>query len=106
MASTRAAARIGETLDSLKARLGEPNVEQPEKGVYGWSAYDDDTVFHIVVRDKVGRSVAEQLKSYGGAPLDHDTVTNFFARQLGHVGFIDRFIDSSSIVFQKVELIT
>ena len=30
LVSDSASARIGETLDSLKARLGEPNVEQIE----------------------------------------------------------------------------
>lgn len=29
---------------------------------------------------------------------------NFFARQLGNVSFLDRFIDSSGIVFQGMEL--
>ena len=104
LVSTSASARIGETLDSLKARLGEPNVEQPDRGVYGWSANEDGTVFHIVIVDDEGRSVAEHLKSYGGATLERDTVTDFFARQLGHIRFIDRFVDSSSIVFQGVEL--
>ncbi len=54
--------------------------------------------------DAEGRSVAEQLRAYNGSPLDEATVTNFFVRQLGHVAFIGRFIDSSSFVFQGVKL--
>lgn len=64
-----ALARIGEDFDTIRSQLGQPNVEQTDKGIYSWALDEEQSLFLTVIFNKAGLSVAEQLRSHEGPSL-------------------------------------
>ena len=42
-------ARIGETYAVIASRLGQPNVEQTDKGIYSWAVNEEQSLFLTVI---------------------------------------------------------
>ena len=79
---------IGESYGTILKRLGPPNVEQHEKGLYAWALDDRANLFRILFFNDGGTCVAEQLRAYGGA-LTLDKAFSLFQYYLGLVVSID-----------------
>ena len=79
-----AQARLGETLDQLKARLGKPEQQDPpRKDVALWLfEVDDGQLIYNVNFDAKGRSIAEGLRPLKRAVFTKDTAQDFIQGQI------------------------
>ena len=77
LGSTTALARVGESYEGIKDRLGKPSIEQTDKRIYGWSLDNRDSHYLIAVFNARGKSVAEQVKSFDGR-LENEQIMKFF----------------------------
>ena len=83
-ALTAAQARLGETLDQLKARLGKPEQQQqPRKDTAVWFfEVEDGQLLYNVTFDAQGRSIAEGLRPVKRAVFTKDIVQDFIQSQI------------------------
>ncbi len=79
-----AQARLGETLDQLKARLGKPEQQaQPRKDTAIWLfEVEDGQLIYNVTLDTHGRSIAEGLRPLKRAAFTKDTAQDFIQAQI------------------------
>jgi len=96
-------ARIGEDFDTIKNRLGQPNVEQTDKCTYSWAIDEEQSLFLTVVFNKAGLSVAEQLRSHEGS-LKEDKALQFFESQLGRAITVQNFTLGGQVQFAGTNL--
>jgi hypothetical protein len=77
-------ARLGETFDQLKARLGKPGQQQqPRKDVAVWLfEVEDGQLLYNVTFDAHGRSIAEGLKPLKRAIFTKDAAQDFIQDQI------------------------
>ena len=91
-------ARIGESYNVIVAKLGQPNVEQTDKGIYSWAVDEKQCLFLAVIFNKDALSVAEQLRSHEG-PLEEDKALQFFKSQLGRTVAAEDFTPDGKVQF-------
>ena len=96
-------ARIGEDFDAITSRLGQPYVEQTDKGIYSWAIDEEQSLFLTVIVNKAGQSVSEQLRSHEG-PLEEDKALQFFESQLGRAVTAEDFRLGGKVQFAGVKL--
>ena len=96
-------ARIGESYNVIAARLGQPNVEQIDKGIYSWAIDEEQSLFLTVIFNKAGLSVAEQLRSHEGS-LKEDKALQFFESQLGRAITVEDFTPGGKVKFAAANL--
>lgn len=83
-AMTVAQARLGETFDQLKTRLGKPEQQQqPRKDVAIWLfEAEDGQLIYTVTFDGQGRSIAEGLRPLKRAIFTSDIAHDFIQSQI------------------------
>ena len=96
-------ARIGESYNVIAARLGQPNVEQTDKGIYSWALDEEQNLFLAVIFNKADLSVAEQLRSHKG-PLTEARILQFFESQLGRAITAQDFTLGGKVQFAGTNL--
>ena len=96
-------ARIGKDFNTIISRLGQPNVEQSGKGIYSWAIDEEQRLFLIVIVNKAGLSVSEQLRSHEG-PLEEDKALQFLESQLGRAITVEDFTPGGKVQFAGLSL--